>query len=236
MRVVALPGVYRPKSDTQMLMRALFEAAQPLASRSVLELCAGSGALAVAAARAGADVLAVDVSRRAVLNARLNARINGVRIRAVDGDLWEPVRRRRFDVIIANPPYLPTPNTDPPAGMARGVDGGRDGRSLIDPICSEAAGHLHPGGKILLVHSCLADPDATEEALARTGLETRVLARQEGELGPIAAGREGWLRKHGRLRPDGRETLVVIEGRVPERSGRTAEGRLTGDPSSIRAA
>lgn len=210
MRLVTLPGVYRPRSDTALLVRALLEAARPLDGRTVLDLCTGTGALAVAAARAGADVWAVDLSRRAVVNARLNARLNGVRVRAVGGDLWAPVTPRRFDVIVTNPPYLPALSAAAPRGAARAWDAGRDGRALLDPICRGAAGHLRPGGRLLLIQSSLAGAARTEAALTAAGLRTRVVARHEGPLGPLAAARRT---AHGQ----DRETLVVIEAVLPLR-------------------
>jgi release factor glutamine methyltransferase len=212
-RLVCLPGVYRPRSDTNLLVRALLEAAHPLIDRTVLDLCAGSGALAIAAARRGARATAVDVSRRAVANIRVNARLNGVAVEALQGDLWEAVAGRRFDVIVTNPPYLPAPGTAPPVGAARAWDAGRDGRALLDPICAYARAHLAPGGKILLIQSSLAGAERTEDALAACGLIPRVVARYEGRLGPLAAARADWLRAEGRL-AEGEETeaLVVIEG------------------------
>lgn len=204
MRLVRLPGVYRPRSDTRLLLRALLQAAGPLAGRSVLDLCTGTGALAVAAARAGADVLAVDVSRRAVLITRLNARLNGVRVRAVRGDLWAPLAGRRFDVIVSNPPYLPALDPAAPRGAARAWDAGPGGRALLDPLCAGAAEHLTPDGRLLLMQSSLADPAATEAMLSACGLHTRVVAAHEGPLGPLAAARRA---AHGQ----DRETLVVIE-------------------------
>ena len=176
----------------------------------MLDLCTGTGALAVAAARAGADVTAVDVSRRAVLNAHLNARLQGVRIRAIVGDLWEPVRGRRFDVIVSNPPYLPAAGAAP-RGSARGWDAGVDGRAILDPLCRRAREHLRPGGRLLLIHSSVARPDVTEEALATTGLRTRLVDAHEGPLGPLLAARARFLG----LPADSTETLVVIEGRLP---------------------
>jgi SAM-dependent methyltransferase len=81
---------------------------QPLAPGArVVDLCTGSGAVAVAAALRGASVTAVDVSRRALLSAQLNAMINGVRVRTRRGNLLDAVRGERFDLIVANPPYLP---------------------------------------------------------------------------------------------------------------------------------
>src|SRR5947209_17071524 len=107
MRLLPLPGVFQPPSDAWMLIRYL-EQERLAEGRRVLDVCAGSGVLAIAAALAGASrATAVDISRRAVAAARLNARLNGVRVDAVRGDLFAPLRGRRFDLIVSNPPYLP---------------------------------------------------------------------------------------------------------------------------------
>src|SRR3954447_22936885 len=97
MRIVTLPGVFRPRPDSWMLARHLCAQIRPGAS--VLDLCTGSGAIAVAAARHGgaANVTAIDVSRRSVATVRINARLNGVRVRALRGDLFAPVAGERFD-------------------------------------------------------------------------------------------------------------------------------------------
>src|SRR5205085_118100 len=78
-RLVIPPGVFEPPSDAHMLAAVLREHA---AGADVLDVCTGSGILAVSAGLAGArSVTAVDVSRRAVLTARLNGALNGVRVR-----------------------------------------------------------------------------------------------------------------------------------------------------------
>ena len=202
--LVRLPGVYAPRSDTDLLLDALTEAVRP--GQEVLDLCTGTGALAVAAARAGADVLAVDLSRRSVLNARLNAWLNRVRLRAAAGDLWEPAGDRRFDLIVANPPYLP--GSAEPEGEDRAWDAGPDGRALLDRICAGAADRLWPGGRLLLMQSSLAGVGLTERALEATGLRTRVVAQREGPLGPLAAERSD-------LHGEDRETLVVLQALAP---------------------
>ena len=93
MRVATLPGVFRPRSDSWLLaahLRAEMTGLPP--APSVLDVCTGSGAIAIAGAQAGAGaVTAVDVSRRSVLTVRINARLNGVRVRALRGDLFAPV-------------------------------------------------------------------------------------------------------------------------------------------------
>lgn len=215
MRLVTLPGVFRPRSDSWMLARHL--CAQMRAGASVLDLCTGSGVIAVAAAQAGAGrVTAVDVSRRAVLTARLNARLNGVRIRGLRGGLFAPVAGERFDAIVSNPPYLPTDEDDLPAhGARRAWDAGRDGRVLLDRICAEAPAHLAPGGFLLLVHSSIIGLDRTAALLERSGLRVDVLERRHGPLGPLLTARAPLLEARGLLAPGVREEdVVVVRGRA----------------------
>jgi release factor glutamine methyltransferase len=216
-RIVTLPGVFRPHSDTWLLAGCLRGQALPPAA-SVLDVCTGSGALAVAAALRGAgDVTAVDVSRRAVITARMNARLNRVRIRAVRGDLFAPVTGERFDAIVSNPPYVPADGDRlPTRGRARAWDAGRDGRLLLDRICDEAPAHLRPGGLLLVVQSSVCDPDETVARLDRRGLEVDVPTRVRGPLGPLLSRRAGELEARGLLRPGQRvEEMVVIRGRRP---------------------
>src|SRR3712207_5033659 len=112
---MALPGVFRPISDSRFLADVLREQTLPPRA-TALDLCTGSGILAITAAMRGArEVTAVDVSRRAVLTVRLNARLNGVRVRAVRGDLFEAVGDQRFHEVGPNPPYVPRVDDAPPA-------------------------------------------------------------------------------------------------------------------------
>lgn len=169
-----------------------------LPGSSVLDLCTGSGVVAVAAALGGAgEVTAVDVSRRAAHTVRLNAALNGVRVRALRGDLLGPVAGRRFDLIAANPPYLPSaPSAHgrlPDGGPARAWEGGADGRAFIDRIIAAAPGHLRPGGALLLIHSSVCEPAATLTRLAEAGLDAEVVARHHGPPGPLLAARHPGL-------------------------------------------
>jgi release factor glutamine methyltransferase len=215
---VVLPGVFRPRSDTWLLARAARGEPLPRDAR-VLELCAGPALAGVAAAHGrGARLTTVDVSRRAVLNARLNGWINGVPVRPRRGDLFDAVAGERFDLILANPPYVPGPN--PPArGDARAWDAGDDGRALLDRICAEAPAYLNPGGTLLLVHSEVCGFDETLGAYAAGGLEADVAAGEYGPLGPLLSARRDELEARGRLRPDQTaEEVLVLRGRAPTRS------------------
>jgi release factor glutamine methyltransferase len=219
MRILTLPGVFRPHSDTWLLARCLKEQGLPPGA-SVLDICTGSGALAVAAGLCGAArVTAVDVSRRAVLTARLNGRLNGVAVRAVRGDLFAAVAGERFDAIVSNPPYLPSAEDALPAsGPQRAWDAGRDGRLVLDRVCDEALPHLRPGGFLLVVQSSVCGAEATLRRLGDSGLHAGVVARRRGPLGPLLSGRAALLEARGLLRPGQRdEEIVVIRGTRPRR-------------------
>jgi release factor glutamine methyltransferase len=215
MRIMTLPGVFAPISDTWLLARALRE--EVIGARaSVLDVCTGSGVLAVCAARRGARaVTAVDVSRRAVMTARVNARLNGVRLRAVRSDLFSQLGGERFDVIVSNPPYVPAPTDELPArGPQRAWDAGRDGRLILDRLLEEAPAHLRPGGVLLVVHSEVCGVDATRAAMERAGMTVDVALRQRGPLGPLMSARVRHLEERGLLPPGRRhEDVLVLRGR-----------------------
>jgi release factor glutamine methyltransferase len=229
-RLITLPGVFKPHSDSWALAGLVGDHVRP--GDSVLDLCTGSGVLAVAAARAGAgDVTAVDISARAVLAARANARLNGVRVDARRGDLFDAVARRRFDVIVSNPPYVPSPRDRLPArGQARAWEAGRDGRALLDRICAQAPGHLRPGGSLLLVHSSVCGERQTLRALCDAGLVASVAARHRGPLGRLLSRRAPMLARRGLLDSGAtEEELLFIAGRAP------AAAALEPEPATIVA-
>jgi release factor glutamine methyltransferase len=209
------PGVLRPPSDTFMLADQLRREVRGNGV-SVLDLCSGSGMLAIAAARAGArHVTAVDISRRAVLATWLNAKLNAVAVEVVRGDLFAAVPGRRFEVIVSNPPYLVSASEElPQRGARRAWDAGPDGRLLLDPICAQAHHHLSPGGVLLLVHSSLCDEGRTVEQLSRRGYEVEITFRHRGALGERMHARAPMLRARGLL-PDGEfEDLVVVRAQL----------------------
>ena len=217
MRLVVVPGVFRPRSDSWMLTESLRELSPPPGTET-LDLCTGSGVVAIEAARLGAAATAVDVSRRSLLAVRLNALLNcvGHRVTAVRGDLFAPVGSRRFDVVTANPPYVPTVDGGmPPRGAARGWEAGPDGRAVIDRICDAAPEHLRAGGVLLLVQSSICGTEQTLARLRDGGLVARVRERRRGPLGPLMLRRVEELERRGALRPGEREEeLVVIEARA----------------------
>ncbi|MDX2764680.1 methyltransferase [Streptomyces europaeiscabiei] len=218
---VSLPGVYAPQDDTELLVHALGR--EPVAPRArVLDVGTGTGAVALAAARRGALVTAVDISWRAVLNAKVNAVLARLPMTVVRGDLLGPVSGRSFDLILSNPPYVPGPEParrsgpgqgpgaaprpdrlSPARGAARAWDGGWDGRLVLDRICRDSPPLLRPGGVLLLVHSALSGAERTLTQLRAAGLRADVVEHRRVAFGPVLRSRSDWLRGRGLLRAEG---------------------------------
>ncbi len=130
----------------------------PTSVERVLDLCTGSGCLAILAARIfpEAQIDAVDLSAEALEVARRNVEDSGFadRITLCQGDLFAPLKTRKYDVILTNPPYvdaeamksLPAEFRHEPA---LALAGGKDGLDIVRRILKEAAKHLTPDGGLL---------------------------------------------------------------------------------------
>ncbi|MEU6577898.1 HemK2/MTQ2 family protein methyltransferase [Streptomyces sp. NPDC046805] len=209
------PGVYAPQSDTALLARALQqEDIGP--TTDVLDLGTGSGVLAIQAARSGARVTAVDVSWSAVLTARFNALLAGCQVLVRHGDLLAAIAGHTYDLVVSNPPYVPSPTSRLPRyGRARAWEGGLDGRAFVNRICASASALLRPRGVLLIVHSTLCGTEATLRQLVRTGLQASVTERAQVPYGPVLRSRRAWLVRQGLCGCAGREELVVIRAERP---------------------
>jgi len=150
------PDVLIPRHDTETLVECAL-ARMPTA-RSVLDIGTGSGCIAVVLAGLLPDarVTASDISAAALEIARRNASRNRVNIEFLQGSLLEPVAGRCFDLIVSNPPYIPTTDIaglEPEVrdGDPRGaLDGGPDGLDFYRALIPPAAFHLNPFGWLLL--------------------------------------------------------------------------------------
>ncbi|MFJ5534982.1 HemK2/MTQ2 family protein methyltransferase [Streptomyces sp. NPDC093261] len=203
------PGVYEPQQDTRLLIRALQrERLAPAAD--VLDLGTGSGAVALAAARLGTHVTAVDISWRAVLATRVNALLSRQNISVRRGDLTSAVPGRSFDLVVSNPPYVPSPGRAAPRGAARAWDAGRDGRMVLDRICDATTTLLRPRGVLLVVQSALCGVEDTLARLSEVGLSATVTDRATVPYGRILLSRLTWLRQRGLMADDMVEELVVV--------------------------
>ncbi|WP_404953376.1 HemK2/MTQ2 family protein methyltransferase [Streptomyces sp. 147326] len=213
-RLIALPGVYRPQADTRLLAEALAD--EEIGPRTdALEIGTGTGALALHAAARGARVTAVDVSWPAVVTARLNALRRRLPLHVLHGDFAARTAGRRFDLVVANPPYVPAPAARLPSrGPERAWDAGPDGRGVIDRICASAPELLRPGGVLLLVHSGMCGAGTTVDRLTGAGLAAGVVARASVPWGPVLRSRRAWLQGQGLAGgADEWEELVVVRAR-----------------------
>ena len=122
---------------------------------SVLELGAGSGLVAITAAKLGARrVTTVDISERAVKSTLRNAQLNNLNgeFDVLLGDYFKPVHGNRYDVIVSNPPCMPFPSGCRyiNRGLTVAVNGGHDGTAPIRAILSRAKDYLHNNGRIYM--------------------------------------------------------------------------------------
>ena len=126
--------------------------------RRLLDLCTGSGCLAILAARAfrAAQVDAVDISPSALAVARKNVARHrlGRRIRLRRSDLFSALAGERYDLILSNPPYVSATAMAALPGEFRheprlALAGGKDGLDLVDRMLAQAAAHLEPGGVLV---------------------------------------------------------------------------------------
>lgn len=145
-----------PRQDTETLCEAALEALKTMQAPEVLDLCTGSGALAVSISRLcpGARVCASDLSPDALTLARENARRLGAAVVFFEGDLFEPMKGRRFDLIVTNPPYIPREDLSAlQAEVQReprmALDGGTDGLDFYRRIAREAPQYLKNGGLLM---------------------------------------------------------------------------------------
>ncbi|MEB3267037.1 MAG: carbamoyltransferase C-terminal domain-containing protein [Leptolyngbya sp.] len=130
-------------------------------TKQVLDLCCGSGIQGLVASRYAQQVTAVDLNPRAIRFARFNAQLNDIRnIQFHHGNLYAPVGARRFDTILANPPFVPSPKRN--LGFR---DGGTTGEEILAAIISGSAQHLTPSGHVFIVTD-LVDIDTYEAKLA----------------------------------------------------------------------
>lgn len=153
-----------PEQDTEVLVETALEELKRRglgeAPLRILDLCTGSGCILLSLLHElrNAGGLGTDLSGEALEAARENAVRLGLQERAAfrQGDLWEPVGDERFDLIVSNPPYVPTdviPTLEPEVRCGEpyaALDGGEDGLVFYRRILKEAAGHLKPSGIIIV--------------------------------------------------------------------------------------
>ncbi len=185
-----------------------------------LDLCTGSGVQAVLNASHSQESWAVDINPRAVHFARLNARFNRRSLHVLQGNLYDPVEGR-FDLITANPPFVPTPE----AGLQLFRPGGESGEEITAEIIRQLPHRLNENGLLALVSQCpiIENSDALERvhgwldhAPGWTLLQLRFGALSRAGL--IASHTEDfqrWEESYRRLKIQGAHLAVTLVKRLP---------------------
>ena len=190
------PGVFIPRPETESLLQWAAEQRLPVKRPAIVDLCTGSGALAIALAAhwPAARVIAVDNSTAALDYARRNAGAARpatsssahTQVELHHGDVTDPALLPdldgRVDLVVANPPYLPDGAELEPEVCEHDPNGalfaGPDGMAVITPIVALAARWLRPDGLVAIEHDDTTS-DATAELLRAAGVFDAITAHRD---------------------------------------------------------
>ena len=148
-----------PRQDTEILVQEVIEKTKNLQNPIILDLCTGSGAIAVSLAKYvnNTKIYAVDISPKALEIAKKNAELNGVKnnIEFIESNLFTKIKDQKFDIIVSNPPYIETKNLrllpkDVQNEPQIALDGGKDGLDFYKKILENAYKYLNKHGYICL--------------------------------------------------------------------------------------
>lgn len=168
--------VYIPAEDSFLLAENL--AIRP--EDSVLEIGTGTGIVAMYASRMTDKITVTDINFDAVELAEHNFKKNGIEnIEILFGNLFEPLKNRKFDVILFNTPYLPTENGDViDDNLNYAFDGGLNGRKVIDKFLDEVKNHLNEKGIVQIIQSSLSGNEETLKKLDELGFISEIAASE----------------------------------------------------------
>jgi len=171
------PGVLIPRPETELVVEEVIKTVKSRQSEvinqrpkdpgqsttkrrlKVLDLCTGSGCLALAMAKEfpGAEVIGTDISGRALKYARQNALTNGIEnVTFLKGSLFEPLRGMRFDIVVSNPPYIRRTEIETLQPEIKdwepmeALDGGEDGLKFYREILLSSGEHLEGDGFMVM--------------------------------------------------------------------------------------
>ena len=149
--IIECEGVYPPSEDSYLLLDSI----EINAGESFLDIGTGTGIIAIAAAREGANVTATDISEEAVECARKNAKRNGVDIEIVRTSLADGLKGG-FDAVSFNAPYLPMSDVEY-GPIQRALESEKGGSAIAEEFVEHLPDIILPGGRAYLVLSSLTD-------------------------------------------------------------------------------
>ena len=159
LKFIVNKDVLIPQPDTEILVEEVLKILKKIDNPVVLDLCTGSGAIAVSIAKyvPNVQILATDISKKALEMARQYAKLNGVanNFVFVQSNLFDRIKADKFDVIVSNPPYIPTDEIDElPKDVQQepktALDGGKDGLDFYRKIAKQGYKMLNRQGYLAL--------------------------------------------------------------------------------------
>ncbi|MEE3490532.1 MAG: HemK2/MTQ2 family protein methyltransferase [Methanobrevibacter sp.] len=169
-------NVYIPAEDSYLLADNL----EIKEGQNVLEIGTGSGIVAMYASRLTDKITVTDINFDACELARKNFEDNDIKnIEILFGNLFEPVKNRKFDVILFNTPYLPTEDGDViDDTLNYAFDGGLNGRKVIDMFLNEVGNHLNDGGIVQMIQSSLSGNEETLQKFDEMGFIAEIKEKE----------------------------------------------------------
>ena len=137
--------MYKPREDSFLIARHIKEYIKP--DYKILDMGTGSALLAKESAKYCKQVIAVDINKKLI--SKLKRENRNKAIQFISSDLFSNIQEK-FDLIIFNPPYLPSKQI-----KDKTIDGGKNGTEIIERFLKQAKDHLKPKGKILIICSSL---------------------------------------------------------------------------------
>lgn len=159
LKFIVTKDVLIPQPDTEILVEEVIDILKNIQNPVILDLCTGSGAIAIAIAKyvQNVKIYAVDISKKALEIAKQNATLNGVanNIKFIESNLFDKIKDEKFDIIVSNPPYVPTNDIkklpiDVQNEPHLALDGGNDGMDFYRKIAKEGYKYLNRQGYICL--------------------------------------------------------------------------------------
>lgn len=179
--LAALRDVYLPAEDSELLCQEALKRAHG----RVLDMGCGSGIVGIVCAKKDEvkEVACCDISPSAVKCAKINAEKNGVegKIKFYKGNLFDalPENSKKFDLILFNPPYLPTGASEKVHGRLNdALDGGKEGIEIAEKFIKKAGGHLANGGLVLMLCSTAQNLEKLAATAKKAGFAVEVAATQ----------------------------------------------------------